>query len=93
MNELLPTTVVGSYPQPDWLVDRDNLRGRLPPRMRTREILGRREAVRSGGTRFMRRKPLVAAAAHDLDARGGHASVNARDWQPRRRLSKRRAGR
>ncbi len=36
--ELLPTTVVGSYVQPDWLVDRDNLRGRLPPRVRAREI-------------------------------------------------------
>jgi len=35
---LLPTTVVGSYPQPDWLVDRDNLRGRLPPRVRAREL-------------------------------------------------------
>jgi 5-methyltetrahydropteroyltriglutamate--homocysteine methyltransferase len=30
--------VVGSFPQPDWLVDRDNLRGRLPPRVRAREI-------------------------------------------------------
>ena len=36
--ELLPTTVVGSYPQPDWLVDRDNLRNRLPPRVRAREM-------------------------------------------------------
>ena len=35
---LLPTTVVGSYPQPDWLVDRDNLRARLPPRVRAREL-------------------------------------------------------
>src|SRR2546427_10223858 len=35
---LLPTTVVGSYPQPDWLVDRENLRNRLPPRVRAREI-------------------------------------------------------
>ena len=35
---LLPTTVVGSYPQPDWLIDRDNLKGRLPPRVRAREI-------------------------------------------------------
>ena len=35
---LLPTTVVGSYPQPDWLVDRDNLRNRLPPRVRAKEI-------------------------------------------------------
>src|SRR5438045_4287903 len=35
---LLPTTVVGSYPQPDWLVDRANLSNRLPPRVRAREI-------------------------------------------------------
>jgi 5-methyltetrahydropteroyltriglutamate--homocysteine methyltransferase len=35
---LMPTTVVGSYPQPDWLVDRENLRNRLPPRVRAREI-------------------------------------------------------
>jgi 5-methyltetrahydropteroyltriglutamate--homocysteine methyltransferase len=35
---LLPTTVVGSYPQPDWLLDRDNLKGRFPPRVRAREI-------------------------------------------------------
>jgi len=38
MNQMLPTTVVGSYPQPDWLLDRDNLKGRLPPRVRAREI-------------------------------------------------------
>lgn len=38
MAELIPTTVVGSYPQPDWLVDRDNLRSRLPPRVRVREL-------------------------------------------------------
>src|SRR5919197_932342 len=35
---LLPTTVVGSYPQPDWLVDRSLLGGRLPPRTRAPEI-------------------------------------------------------
>jgi len=34
----LPTTVVGSYPQPDWLVDRQMLGSRLPPRVRAREI-------------------------------------------------------
>jgi 5-methyltetrahydropteroyltriglutamate--homocysteine methyltransferase len=38
MTELIPTTVVGSYPQPDWLVDREQLRSRLPPRVRAREI-------------------------------------------------------
>jgi 5-methyltetrahydropteroyltriglutamate--homocysteine methyltransferase len=36
--EIIPTTVVGSYPQPDWLLDRDNLRSRLPPRVRVREL-------------------------------------------------------
>ncbi len=36
--ESLLTTVVGSYPQPDWLVDRENLKSRLPPRVRAREI-------------------------------------------------------
>ena len=36
--KILPTTVVGSYPQPDWLIDRDNLKSRLPPRVRAREI-------------------------------------------------------
>src|SRR5260221_1516174 len=35
---LLPTTVVGSYPQPDWLVDRAMLGSRLPPRTRAVEI-------------------------------------------------------
>ncbi|MBX3230214.1 MAG: hypothetical protein KIT84_24720 [Labilithrix sp.] len=35
---LLPTTVVGSYVQPEWLVDRANLKSRLPPRVRAREV-------------------------------------------------------
>jgi 5-methyltetrahydropteroyltriglutamate--homocysteine methyltransferase len=35
---ILPTTVVGSYPQPDWLVDRAMLGSRLPPRTRALEI-------------------------------------------------------
>ena len=38
MARLLPTTVVGSYPQPDWLVDRQMLGARLPPRVRAAEI-------------------------------------------------------
>ncbi len=29
---LLPTTLVGSYPQPDWLIDRDRLAAQMPPR-------------------------------------------------------------
>ncbi len=35
---LLPTTVVGSYPQPDWLIDRDKLKALVPPRARAREL-------------------------------------------------------
>src|ERR1700687_1014231 len=38
MVDVLPTTVVGSYPQPDWLVDRAMLGSRLPPRTRALEI-------------------------------------------------------
>jgi 5-methyltetrahydropteroyltriglutamate--homocysteine methyltransferase len=35
---LLPTTVVGSYPQPEWLLDRAALGSRLPPRVRAKEL-------------------------------------------------------
>jgi 5-methyltetrahydropteroyltriglutamate--homocysteine methyltransferase len=35
---LLPTTLVGSWPQPDWLIDRTRLAGRFPPRVRAREL-------------------------------------------------------
>jgi 5-methyltetrahydropteroyltriglutamate--homocysteine methyltransferase len=35
---VLETTVVGSYPQPDWLVDREKLSSRLPPRVRARDV-------------------------------------------------------
>ena len=30
--------MIGSYPQPDWLIDRERLRERLPPRVRAREL-------------------------------------------------------
>ena len=35
---LFPTTLVGSYPQPEWLIDREKLAGRLPPRTRALEL-------------------------------------------------------
>ena len=35
---LLPTTLVGSYAQPDWLIDRAKLAGRFPPRVRAKEL-------------------------------------------------------
>src|SRR3954467_5506477 len=34
----LPTSIVGSLPQPDWLIDRDRLAHRFPPRVRAREL-------------------------------------------------------
>ncbi len=34
----LVTTVVGSYPQPEWLIDRERLGDRLPPRVRAHEL-------------------------------------------------------
>ena len=36
--KLIPTTVVGSYPQPDWLIDRDKLKVLVPPRARATEL-------------------------------------------------------
>ncbi|HSC90496.1 MAG TPA: hypothetical protein VLB86_02450 [Gaiellaceae bacterium] len=36
--DALVTTVVGSYPQPGWLIDRERLGDRLPPRVRAREL-------------------------------------------------------
>ena len=38
---LLPTTIVGSYPQPDWLIDREGLKSRLPPRVRAQDPAAR----------------------------------------------------
>src|SRR5919202_5712681 len=35
---LLPTSLVGSYPQPEWLIDRAKLAGRFPPRVRAKEL-------------------------------------------------------
>ena len=36
--KLFPCTLVGSMPQPDWLIDRQKLAGRFPPRVRAREL-------------------------------------------------------
>ena len=35
---LLPTALVGSYAQPEWLIDRAKLAGRFPPRVRAKEL-------------------------------------------------------
>jgi len=36
--DAIPTSLVGSYAQPDWLIDRDRLRDRFPPRVRAKEL-------------------------------------------------------
>ncbi len=36
--QLLPTTVVGSYPQPDWLVDKNVLKAQTVPRVRVKQL-------------------------------------------------------
>src|SRR5690606_23793374 len=36
--KLLPTSLVGSYPQPDWLIDRTLLLKQMPPRVRAKEL-------------------------------------------------------
>jgi 5-methyltetrahydropteroyltriglutamate--homocysteine methyltransferase len=35
---LFPTSLVGSFAQPEWLIDRERLAGRFPPRVRAREL-------------------------------------------------------
>ncbi len=60
---LLPTSLVGSYAQPDWLIDRKNLAGRFPPRVRARETVARRAGIsRPGaGRRDLARDPRPGA--------------------------------
>ena len=74
---VIVTTVVGSYPQPDWLIDRERLGDRLPPRVRARELwrvgdepprggAGRRDAARGAGhgaRRRRRRSPTARCGA------------------------------
>ena len=38
MADHLPTSLVGSYAQPEWLIDREKLGSRFPPRVRAREL-------------------------------------------------------
>ena len=38
MAKLFPTSLVGSYAQPEWLIDRAKLASRFPPRVRAKEL-------------------------------------------------------
>jgi 5-methyltetrahydropteroyltriglutamate--homocysteine methyltransferase len=46
---LFPTTLVGSFPQPEWLIDRARLAGRFPPRVRARELWRVPESIITDG--------------------------------------------
>jgi 5-methyltetrahydropteroyltriglutamate--homocysteine methyltransferase len=64
-SKLIPTTVVGSYPQPDWLVDRAMLTSRLVPRVHAPEIW------RKGETDLATRQDeATIAAIRDMEAAG-----------------------
>ena len=65
---LFPTTLVGSYPQPDWLIDRAKLAGRFPPRVRARELwrVSRALAPRRRTTRRCWRSARRSAAGLDI---------------------------
>ena len=73
----LATTVIGSYPQPDWLIDREKLAGRLPPRVPAHELwrvdergthLGAGGGRRRGKQLRLDRPAPEAAAARNLEA-------------------------
>ncbi len=64
---LFPTTLVGSYPQPEWLIDRAKLAGRFPPRVRATRAVAhpepntwtRRRTTRRCSRSARRRRPGI----------------------------------
>ena len=54
---LLPTSLVGSYAQPEWLIDRAKLAGRFPPRTRQKELWRIPEEYLEEGVRAGTLKP------------------------------------
>lgn len=62
---LIPTTLVGSYPQPDWLVDKTVLLGSGPPRVRMKEVWRIDEAHLEEA-----QDDAVLAALHDQERAG-----------------------
>ena len=64
---LFPTTLVGSYPQPEWLIDRQKLAGRFPPRVRARELWRVAEPLLAGAQDDATRLAIRAQEAAGLD--------------------------
>jgi 5-methyltetrahydropteroyltriglutamate--homocysteine methyltransferase len=89
---LLPTTIVGSYPQPEWLIDRARLAGRFPPRVRARELWRvppefLREAQDDATLRHTTRKikmsvpgPFTMAQQAQIEHYGGSRELAAMDY-------------
>ena len=76
---LFPTTLVGSYPQPEWLIDRRKLAGRFPPRVRAKELWRIPEP-------WLEEAQNDATLACDPRARGGRARHYHRRRDPAREL-------
>jgi len=62
---LIPTTLVGSYPQPDWLVHKDILLGSVPPRIRMRDVWRPAEELLQGA-----QDDATLVALHDQERAG-----------------------
>jgi 5-methyltetrahydropteroyltriglutamate--homocysteine methyltransferase len=62
---LLPTTLVGSYPQPNWLVDKNILLGSGPPRVRMKEVWRPSEEVLKEA-----QDDAALSVLHDLERAG-----------------------
>src|SRR6056300_782442 len=62
---LFPCTIVGSYPQPEWLIDRDKLKGRFPPRTRAKELWRVKEEYLEEA-----KKDATLLAIHEMEAAG-----------------------
>ena len=76
---LFPTTLVGSYPQPEWLIDREKLLKSLPPRVRAQGTVAHPRGVsRRGAGRCHHRS--------DQGAGGGRPGYPHRRRDPAREL-------
>ncbi len=67
---LFPTAIVGSLPQPEWLIDREKLKGQFPPRTRAKELWRVEEAFLEEAQRDAIRLAVAAQEAAGLDVIG-----------------------
>ncbi len=64
---ILPTTIVGSYPQPEWLVDHEVLRAEGPPRVRMDRVWRKRGHERQAAQDEATRRAVADMEAAGLD--------------------------